>query len=406
MIAAAVAPVASADVRAAQKHSPSPNAAGPVSRTIPFLIANGQVIVNATINGQGPFPMMFDTGSGEAVTPATASALGLAIAGSGTLRGAAEQVVPFSGATIREIRLGEANITDVRVPVLPLPRFLEDRGDQQPLGGFLGYEFLAHFAIRLDYQHKTLTLTPADQFHYRGAGQRIALSFADKLPVIAATADGIAGQFEIDAGASTALVLQGAFVDRNNLSLRHPSAFRMKAGGVDGVFEIAVTRLDSFRIGHDTIERPAAELPLNGRAGLPVASLDGSIGYQILRQFTITFDYAHSELWLERSAAFGDKTVEWKTGFQAIKTDGPDFRVIHVAPDTQAAAAGLGVGDVITEIDGRPAASISQAQLGELMRRRDGTVVRMTLLREGKCRCAWHSLSRNCGRELRFGHHR
>jgi C-terminal processing protease CtpA/Prc len=158
----------------------------------------------------------------------------------------------------------------------------------------------------------------------------------------------------------------------------------MKAGGVDGVFEIAVTRLDSFRIGHDTIERPAAELPLNGRAGLPVASLDGSIGYQILRQFTITFDYAHSELWLERSAAFGDKTVEWKTGFQAIKTDGPDFRVIHVAPDTQAAAAGLGVGDVITEIDGRPAASISQAQLGELMRRRDGTVVRMTLLREGK----------------------
>jgi hypothetical protein len=157
MIAAAVAPVASADVRAAQKHSPSPNAAGPVSRTIPFLIANGQVIVNATINGQGPFPMMFDTGSGEAVTPATASALGLAIAGSGTLRGAAEQVVPFSGATIREIRLGEANITDVRVPVLPLPRFLEDRGDQQPLGGFLGYEFLAHFAIRLDYQHKTLT---------------------------------------------------------------------------------------------------------------------------------------------------------------------------------------------------------------------------------------------------------
>jgi C-terminal processing protease CtpA/Prc len=90
-----------------------------------------------------------------------------------------------------------------------------------------------------------------------------------------------------------------------------------------------------------------------------------------------------SELWLERSAAFGDKTVEWKTGFQAIKTDGPDFRVIHVAPDTPAAAAGLSVGDVITEIDGRPAASIGQAQLGELMRRRDGTVVRMTLLREG-----------------------
>jgi hypothetical protein len=292
VVAAAVTPLASADVRAAQKHSPSPNAAGPVSRTIPFSIANGQVVVNATINGHGPFPMMFDTGSVEALTPATASALGLAIAGSGTLRGAAEQVVPVSGATIREVRLGEASITDVRVPVAPLPRFFEDRGDQPPLAGFLGYEFLARFAIRLDYQRKTLTPTPADQFHYWGAGERVALFFADKLPVIAAAADGIAGQFEIDAGSSNALVLQASFADRNNLSLRHPSALRMKAGGVDGVFKIAATRLDSFKIGHNTIERPAAELPLNGRAGLPVASLDGSIGYPILRQFTITFDYA------------------------------------------------------------------------------------------------------------------
>jgi hypothetical protein len=388
VVAAAVTPLASADGRAAQKHSPSPNAPGLVSRTIPFSIANGQVVVNAAINGHGPFPMMFDTGSVEALTPATASALGLAIEGSGTLRGAAEQVVPVSGATIREIRLGEASIVDVRVSVAPLPRFFEDRGNQPLLAGFLGYEFLAHFAIRLDYQRKTLTLTPADQFHYRGAGERVALSFADKLPVIAGTADGIAGQFEIDAGSSTALVLQGPFVDRNNLSLRHPSALRMKAGGVDGVFEIAATRLDSFKIGHNTIERPAAELPLNGRTGLPVASLDGSIGYQILRQFTITFDYARSELWLERSAAFGDKTVEWKTGFQAIKADGPDFRIIHVAPNTPATEAGISVGDVITEIDGAAAESIGQAQFGEMMRRPDGTTVHLNLVRDGASRRA------------------
>jgi hypothetical protein len=58
--------------------------------------------------------MMFDTGSVEALTPATASALGLAIAGSGTTRSAAEQFVPFSVASIREIRLGEASITCAR----------------------------------------------------------------------------------------------------------------------------------------------------------------------------------------------------------------------------------------------------------------------------------------------------
>jgi hypothetical protein len=49
--------------------------------------------------------------------------------------------------------------------------------------------------------------------------------------------------------------------------------------------------------------------------------VEGSIGYEILRQFVITFDYSHRDIWLERSAAFGTKTVQWKTGFQAVKAE-------------------------------------------------------------------------------------
>jgi hypothetical protein len=36
------------------------------SGTVPVSLENGQVIVNVIINGQGPFPMMFDTGGVEA----------------------------------------------------------------------------------------------------------------------------------------------------------------------------------------------------------------------------------------------------------------------------------------------------------------------------------------------------
>jgi predicted aspartyl protease len=356
--------------------------------TVPISVESGQVVVNVTINSQGPFPMMIDTGAVVVVTPETASALGLDIGKGGTIRGAGEGTIPVSGAGIREMRVGEAELSDLHVPVVPLPRFFTDRGIRPPLAGLLGYELLAHFALRLDYQHKTVTLTPMGNFRYSGVGERIALLFAGKIPVISATVDGIAGRFEIDMGASNALVLQREFVDRSSISVRHPSTLRMKVGGIDGVFEIAATRLDSLQIGNNTIERPAAELPLNGSSGLPVADIDGSIGYQILRQFTITFDYARSELWLEPSAAFGAKTIQWKTGFQAIKADGPDFRVIHVAPNTPAAGAGIKVGDVITQIDGRPAASIGQAQFGDLMRGPDGTAVHLTLIRDGKSRRA------------------
>ena len=117
-----------------------------------------------------------------------------------------------------------------------------------------------------------------------------------------------------------------------------------------------------------------------------MAEVDGSIGYQILRQFVITFDYSRGEVWFERSSAFGTKTIQWKTGFQAVKASGSDFRVVTVLPDSPGAAAGINVGDRITEVDARPAASIGQAEFGDLMRRPDGTIVRLRIVRDGSPR--------------------
>ncbi len=350
---------------------------------VPISVENGQVIVNVTINGQGPFPMMFDTGGVEAVTPETATALGLATEGGGTVQGSAERTSTVAFTHIKDLHLGGAELSDIAVPVIPLPRFFTDRGSRPPLAGFIGYKLLERFVVRLAYEDRALTLIPARDFHYGGTGERVPLFFADKIPVMPAAADGIAGRFEIDTGSSSALVLQRAFVDQHGFEARHPGGLRMKSGGVDGVFETIATRLDRFSIANAEIQRPVVEFPSNGKGGLPVAGVDGSVGYQILRQFVITFDYSRRELWLEHSAAFGMKTVQWKTGLQAVKNDGPGFSVVTVLPNTPAAAAGIRVGDVITEVDARPAASVGQAEFSGLMRRPDGTIVHLGVVRDG-----------------------
>jgi C-terminal processing protease CtpA/Prc len=94
----------------------------------------------------------------------------------------------------------------------------------------------------------------------------------------------------------------------------------------------------------------------------------------------ISFDYSLREFWFERSAAFGESTIEWKTGFQEGDNG---FRVVNVQPNTPAAAAGIAAGDLITAVDGRPAASVGQAEFGGLMRRADGTIVRLDINHEG-----------------------
>ena len=350
---------------------------------VPVSVENGQVIVNAIINDQGPFPVMFDTGGVEAITPETATALGLLVEGQGTGRGSGERAVSVAFTHLQTLRLGGAELSDIALPVIPLPQFITDRGNRAPLAGLIGFGILSRFTVRLSYDDQTLTLTPAGDFRYRGKGERVPLFFADKTPVISAVADGVRGSFEIDTGSSTALVLQREFVEQHGLEARHPGGLRMKAGGIGGVFETIAARLDRFDLAASKIERPVVEFPSRDEGGIPVAGIDGSIGYQILRQFVITFDYSRREIWFERSAAFGERTIEWKTGFQAAKVGDKGFRVFTVQPSSPATAAGIRVGDLITVIDGRLATSVGQAEFAGLMRRADGTIVRLEINRDG-----------------------
>jgi hypothetical protein len=354
---------------------------------IPVLVEAGEPIIEVTINGRGPFPMIFDTGTANTLTPEAAAALGLEVTGTATARTSSGGVVATAITQADVVGIGNAEMTDQGFHVVALPTYFTDRGDQAPLAGFIGNELLARFTVRLDYVGRTITLKPAAGFRYHGAGAHMPLLFTGTTPALRAAADGVPGIFAIDTGEEGALTLRRAFVERYRLETRHPAALRIKSGAVDKPYEAIMTRLDRFDIGQNRIARPAARFPSNRSAGWPpFTDVDGSIGYEILKQFIITFDYLHRELWLERSSAFGMKSVQGTTGFQAVKLDRSGFRVITVLPQTPATTAGILVGDLITEVDSLPAGSMSQAEFGAALQRADGTVVQLQVVRDDSTR--------------------
>jgi hypothetical protein len=137
---------------------------------VPISIEAGEVVVAVSINGRGPFPLIFDTGSQDALTPETVAALGLKTGGRARLRDSGSHSVSISATRVAVLRLGDVEMTDQPFLVVPLPRYLTDRGNQVPLAGFIGYEVLARFAVRLDYDNRRLILTPSSDFRYDGKG--------------------------------------------------------------------------------------------------------------------------------------------------------------------------------------------------------------------------------------------
>jgi len=103
----------------------------------------------------------------------------------------------------------------------------------------------------------------------------------------------------------------------------------IKSIGAAGPFETILMRLDRFDIAESRIDRPATRYASIDKEGLPFTDIDGSIGYEILRQFVITFDYRRGELWFERSSAFGTRTGQGSAGFQAVRMEGAGFGVTH-----------------------------------------------------------------------------
>src|SRR5216684_6393598 len=95
---------------------------------VPFSVEAGTAIIDVRINGRGPFPMIFDTGAEDTLTPEAAAALGLKPVGSGSVQDSAGRTLPTTYTKVRSVRIGNAEMTDQRFAVLGLSPQLADRG--------------------------------------------------------------------------------------------------------------------------------------------------------------------------------------------------------------------------------------------------------------------------------------
>jgi len=177
-----------------------------------------------------------------------------------------------------------------------------NQGRSRRRDGVLGSGFFRRFVVEINSRDKTVTLHEPGGYTYSGPGEVLPLTFKSSTPVVEAAIrlpdqSEVKAQLEVDTGCDGALCLGKHFVEAHQLA---PTNSPSRTGGRVGVGGGTRTRsgqLPQLLLGRLAIEKPSASFFLEGS---PVdAPLAGHVGWELLRDFKVIFDYGRKRMILE-----------------------------------------------------------------------------------------------------------
>ena len=351
---------------------------------IPADLSRPQVIVEARLNGQGPFKFVLDTGAGSGVVldQALAERLGLKktleIPMGDPSRSAK---ILASASTIDSVRFGDAVFRDVAC--VYWPHALPMSGDDAPVG-VLSLPLFAELLLTFDFPASRITLARAELPPPDGQ-TIVGYDAPDGVPEIPVEVGGRVVRAHLDSGSSGWLMLPRAFGD--SLALEGPMAEVGRARTVNSEMVIYGARLaGDVRLGGRVYAHP--KIHFNDLMPMP------NVGAALLRDFALTIDQKNmrvrfaADTTAARLAAMpgapvpgtlpgepaasggasgpggpsgpGGATRRYGIMMDPYATKGP-LEVAGVAPGSPAERGGLQRGDVVLTIDGHATADMDLA---------------------------------------------
>jgi predicted aspartyl protease len=344
-----------------------------------FELIDNRIFVNVTINGQGPFHMILDTGANLAVSPQVAQKAGLKVEQSGTTGGVGEKQVEFQQTHVRELSFGPVQLSNLECGILSTDDSPYVFG-KIPVDGFLGLEVFQKYVVSHDYLKRELTFYSPESYSYSGPGESIPFERRENIPIITAAFDGVPSRFGVDTGARSALILYGPYAEERHLMQAYQPKFLGVSGwGIGGPVRSYMVRSKSLKIGGTELKGMVARLSVNKSGATAGSDQAGLIGPDVLKQFTFICDYARQRLIFEKNSQFGLRDSYDRAGVW-ISQKGDAFEVFDVIPGGPADQAGLKVGDRITAINGESTAQLTLTQVRDSWKYGDsGTAIHLLI---------------------------
>lgn len=394
--------------------------------TIPFQFINNLIFINVEVNGV-PLTFLLDTGVSKTL---------LLSLGNKDVDFKNSEKIKFSGlggdtdieglkSRNNKVKINDQYIDFFHTVYIILnEEFNFSSYIGIPVHGIMGYDFFKNYPVEIDFITKKITIYNQDKYYKRKTKnfEEIPLTIENAKPYLIADVELSTkkkpSKLLVDIGNSDAVwlfpeVVKDAFKNK-------PTIEDFLGRGFNGDILGKRGRIHQLFLGDFSFAKPIIAIP-DERSIQHVQfakDREGSIGSEIMRRFTVIFDYPHSKILLKKNRDFDDdfrfnmsgmefkhigskfekEYVKMVQPLLADKTSGentvgfadfqyklvlkPVYAIASIRKDSPADLAGLQKDDVLESIDGKSTAFMSLPDLNEMMRHNEGKSFKIEISRK------------------------
>ncbi len=276
---------------------------------IKFDFLDNRIFADVWLNGKGPFKFIFDTGGNNSMTYDLATKLNLNVKPSGEGLGAGSGRQKMGETKVESFRIGEIEMKSQSFIVLDYSK-IQKAFNFPALDGIFGLEVLRKYLTVIDYENRTLAFHSSPVSFNSVGFKKIGFELLFDKPFINCSVNGVRSNTLIDTGDRSALTVTKQFRSNKEIESAFMGKLEVLTGfGIGGPIMGKVSALDHLQISEEMeLNDVAARAPTADGGFNAVKELDSSVGNEVLKQFTIAFDYRGKSLYLKKNKDFGKPT--------------------------------------------------------------------------------------------------
>jgi len=357
--------------------------------TTPFKMIRNMVIIKLKINNKGPYNFILDTGVGVMIItdPTLIDSLSIPHKKITKISGLGGNEAYEAYATCPlNIEIPGMHSVDVGAYVFNTDHFGLSNYAGIPIHGLLGYDFFSKLVVKINFTDSSLTSYRPEVWKKPRGFESLPMSIEDRKPYITTPVsfcDESVRQCKlvVDLGAGHPLSLE------NSHTNQWPTRQAITANlgmGLTGPVKGKISRVTRLSLGKYTLNNVLSSFPDNRVDNSLTQSRDGNLGVDILKRFTVIFDYNNGKLYLKPRTSLHEPFEHDMSGMEYY-AGGDDYDHIvvgRVEPGSASDEIGLEKDDEIVSVNLKPVLYMGLEELDRLFRSGNGRGLLLTVYHE------------------------